>query len=157
MGLKQDRGETEMEFLQSFMLSAGNYSCYALQVINIARKFLKKYNTGKEINSFNALIMGVERGFITFNKGNYSDDDNFFVKDPTGFLEALTGRKWSLRRVDANYIEKADEYAVNFWAKSKANADKGIGHFDAPDYHTLQYSVTMRVGKIYSRRIFKPI
>lgn len=134
---------------QSFMLSAGRYACYALQIVHIAQSL------GIKVNELDALEDGILKGYIYFNEANYEDDGNFFVNDPAGFLSFLTGMKWTMRREGNTYKAKDGEYVINFWAKNDVNNAKGIGHFDAPDCHTLQNSVTVQVGKVYSTRVFK--
>lgn len=60
-----------------------------------------------------------------------------------------------MRREGNTYKAKDGEHVVNFYAKNDANNDRGIGHFDSDGCHTLQNSVTVRVGKVYSTRVFK--
>lgn len=133
---------------QSFMLAAGRYACYALQIVHIARSL------GVNVNELDALEDGILKGFIRFNEANYEDGNNFFVNAPAEFLSFLTGIKWTMRREGNTYKAKTGEHVINFWAKNDANNAKGEGHFDTPDCHTLQNSVTVRVGKVYSTRVF---
>lgn len=137
------------EYIQSFMLSAGNYGCYALQIIHIAHK------SGVKINEMYALVRGIQEGYINFNPDDYNGKNNWFVREPIKFLEMLTGEGWTMRREGAKYKAKDGEHVINFWAKNDANNAKGEGHFDAADYHTLQHSYTIEQGKIYSTRVFK--
>lgn len=137
------------EYMQSFMLSAGKYGCYALQIIGIAHK------CGVKINDMYALVRGIQEGYIDFNPDNYEDSSNFFVRHPDDFLSLLTKEKWTMQREGAAYKAKPGEYVINFWAKNDVNNAKGEGHFDASDYHTLQHSYTIEQGKVYSKRVFK--
>lgn len=137
-------------YSQSFYLAAGNYGCYALQLVNLAREY-----TGEPLDDTTALLMGIHAAYITFNFADYTNGDNFYVQNPTGFLKLLTGKKWVVRKEDGDYKLKKGEYAINFWAKTAANAEKGVGHFDTETYHTLQNSQTIAKGKIYSKRVFK--
>lgn len=139
-----------MKYIQSFMLSAGNYGCYALQIVQLAREIKPEL----KIDDLSALTAGINSGCIEFNEDDYKDEDNFFVKDPASFLGVLTGKSWKVRKMPADYQVKPGEYAIEFWAKNDKNAAIGIGHFDRPTYHTLQSSYTLAMGKCYSKRIF---
>lgn len=139
-----------MFYAQSFYLSVGNYGCYALQLVNLARTY-----TGEPLDDTTALLTGIHAGYLTFDFANYSNQEAFYVQDPCGFLKLLTGKSWTVRKTSASYKLKEGEYAINFYAKSKADADKGIGHFDVETYHTLQNSQTIAKGKIYSKRVFE--
>lgn len=141
-----------MDFPQSFFKSAGESACYALQIAHVAG-----LARGLDWNPADALEIAVNKGFVDFNRADYSDPNNFFVRDPAGLMSALAGGKWEVRFEGADYEPKPGEYAVEFWAKAPGDAAIGRGHFDRPDYHTLQRSETTRVGRCYSKRIFKRI
>ena len=141
-----------MDFPQSFFKAAGNYCCYALQLFNVA----KKIGLAGGFNEQSALELGITSGFIRWNEKDYADYDNFTVLNASAFVSLLTDKKYCVRRETAEYKPKKGEYVINFWAKNLADANRGIGHFDSPDYHTLQRSETIRVGKIYSTRVIYP-
>ncbi len=146
------------EYMQSFYKAAGNYSCYALTIINLAKKIIKSKGANQAfINEQEALIFGIEQGFIHFDEKNYDDYDNFTVYKPAEFLSFLTGDKFSVRFESAKYKCQKDEYEILFWALNDGYCQKGIGHFTLPGENTLQFSKTVEKGKVYSKRIFKKI
>lgn len=61
---------------QSFMLAAGRYACYALQIVHIAQSL------GVNVGELDALEDGILKGYIAFNEANYEDSNNFFVEKP---------------------------------------------------------------------------
>lgn len=144
------------EHIQSFYLAAGNYGCYAFCIIKLAKKILEKKGMSPGIiNEQEALIYGVEGSFISFNEDDYNSDKNFYVIDPEGFIRFLTGESYVVRFEGPSYCCKKDEYEINFWALNDSNGLRGIGHFCLPGENTLQFSKTVKNGKIYSKRIYK--
>ncbi|MBQ9239454.1 MAG: hypothetical protein IJ191_09140 [Treponema sp.] len=137
---------------QSFFMAAGDSACYALQLYNVAQKI----GLAAPMNEQAAIELGIESGVIEYHAENWHHPRNFLVIDAGKFVTILTMRRYAARWDSANYKAKPGEHVIQFWAKSKANADKGIGHFDAPDYHTLQRSVTVETGKVYSTRVIYP-
>lgn len=135
-----------MEYLQSFYKSAGNYACYALCLINIAEEYLNV-----KISKDLSLEKGIELGYIYFNKKNYDDTENFYVKDPAKYLQFLTGAKWKVRKEGADYKRKTGEYAVEYWSYTNGRT----GHFARiyKGFNSLQNSKSVKDGKIVSYRI----
>ena len=148
----------QMDYIQSFFKSAGANACYALSLIDIARDVTKERKIiAFSVNEEEALIYGIEKGYIDFNKNNYDDTHNFYVKRPDLFMEAMTGSKWSVRIEGPDYKCQEEEYEILFWALNDENAKKGIGHFTRPGKNSLQTSNTVKNGKVYSKRIFKKL
>lgn len=144
------------DHMQSFYLSAGKNGCYALCIIELAKKIIAErgFNT-LIINEQDALIRGIESGYISFNLDDFADSNNFFVKDPAKFLGVLVGENYTVTVQNGDYICRADEFEIDFWALNEINAKKGIGHFTLPGKNTLQSSNTVKCGFVYSKRIFK--
>ncbi len=140
--------------IQSFFASAGKYGCNALCIIQIANDYLKSKNEGVW-NEIDALVDGINRKYIDFNVENFDDTNNFFVRDGSGFMTYLTGRRFTMQKESADYQAKKDEYEILFWALSQKNADAGIGHFTLPGRNTLQASKTVSTGKVYSKRVYR--
>lgn len=141
------------KYIQSFFSSAGKNGCNALCIIGLANDYLKSKNEGCW-NEIDALADGIERKYIDFNQNNYDDDNNFYVRDGAGFLSYLTGRTWTMRKEDAEYQLKQNEYEILFWSLSDQNSIRGIGHFTLPGRNTLQNSKTVSQGKVYSKRVY---
>ena len=140
------------------MAAAGEYACYALCIIEIAKEEERTNGINPEhISYLEALVSGIEKGFIFFDEKKYDSDKNFFVRDPGAFLGYLTGKKWNVRYKSATYEPASGEYAVEFWAWSAIRAQNGIGHFCRPGKNTLQYSKSVADGKCYSKRIFSRV
>ena len=138
------------EFTQSFYKSAGAYACYALCLIDVAEQYL-----GVTLSKDTSLECCIKYEYIYFNKKNYDDPDNFFVKRPEKVLECLTGKRWTVTKQDASYKPKPDEFAIEFWSYN----DGKTGHFARTKngFNSLQYSKSVREGKIVSYRICKVV
>lgn len=144
----------DFKYIQSFLQAAGNNACYALQIIGLSNRINLEAGVVRGGNCISDLTLGIEKGYIEWHDEDYAHFNNFFVLKPAEFLSLLTGENFAIKFVGADYVCKDGEYAIDFWAKSQANANKGIGHFRTEDSDTLQKSQTVAVGKIYSRRIF---
>lgn len=94
----------------------------------------------------------INRGYIYFDFDNYSNIDNFFVKQPHKILEMLTHKKWSVRKESKDYKPKDNEYVIEFWSRNGID-----GHFarTLKGFNSLQNSQNVKSGKITSYRIFK--
>lgn len=145
-----------IKHIQSFFLSAGNESCCALCLYDIAKEYCEETGTKlKAVNEQDALEKGIDCGAIYFNFKDYSDKKNFLVESPADFMKALTGKDWCYAHVPANYKPAKNEKIIEFWALSKENGLKGIGHFIKPGKNTLQRSKTVSQGFIYSKRVLR--
>lgn len=151
--------KTPVEHIQSFYKYCGEYGCYALCIVKAAKKWLKKnglFNRSYELSYEKSIIEGIQYGWIDFNFDNYADSNNFYVNAPEKFLSYLISRVVFVAKMSRTYVAKPDEIEIDFWAKTEADGDKGIGHFVLPDdTDTIQNSVTVKKGFIYSKRIFK--
>ena len=134
---------------QSFCKAIGENACYALCIIDIAEKITKK-----KFEIISTLENAINRGYIDFDFNDYNDDDNFFVRKPDAFLSWLVGRKFSVTYEEPTYSIKKGDYAVEFWSiNGKA------GHFarTKDGFNSLDYSVNVSKGKIYSYRVFREV
>lgn len=145
-----------IKFIQSFFLSAGNESCCALCLYDVAKEYCEENNIKlKAFNELDALEKGIDCGAIYFNFRDYSDKKNFLVESAADFMEVLTGVEWIYAHVASNYKPSEDEKIIEFWSLSKENGEKGIGHFIRPNKNTLQSSKTVSKGFIYSKRVLR--
>lgn len=98
---------------------------------------------------------GIEKGYLKFNKNDYSDNDNFFVLNPDKFLELLTNKKINVSKKESNYIAKENEFIIEYWY----NPVTRYGHFARikKGFNSLQKSKTVENGKIESLRVFRLI
>lgn len=149
------------EHIQSFYKSCGEYGCYALCIVKAARIWLRKhgnFNRAYELDFEKSITQGIQFGWIDFNFDNYADKNNFFVNAPEKFMSYLILKDCSIAKMSSSYEAKPDEIEIDFWTKTEADGEKGIGHFVLPnDTDTIQNSVTVKTGFIYSKRIFKII
>lgn len=139
---------TTREYFQSFCESIGNFACYALCIIDIAKKINKC-----EIDEIQALKAGINKGFIKFNFDDYSDNDNFYVINPDKFLQLLTNKLFTVTKENSDYKIKENEYAVEFWSRNS------FGHFARvyDNFNSLQKSNCVNCGEIKSYRIFREV
>jgi hypothetical protein len=139
--------------IQTLLAEAGEAGCYALDIIEIAERELME--TGEKINLADALYLGIDRGFIYYNEKDINDNDNFFVKDPAAFLGAVAGGQWEVKKAEADYIPAKGEYVVDRWERVKTG--ETAGHFRLPDWDSLSGSMTVKYGRIVSKRVFRRI
>lgn len=136
--------------IQTLLIEAGEAACYALDIIEIAERERKQ-----KIDTLEALYFGIERGYIHYNKDNPNDNDNFFVENPPAFLSMLAGGMWTVEKTGPNYLPNPGEYVVDRWERVKTGTV--IGHFRLPDWDSLHDSMTVRYGKIVSKRVFRRV
>jgi hypothetical protein len=136
--------------IQTFLGEAGEAACYALDILEIAER-----ERGQKLDTVEALYRGIERGYIHYNEKNPLDNDNFFVKDPAAFLSLLAGGSWTVEKAGPDYVPAKGEYVVDRWERVKTGAV--IGHFRLPDWDSLADSVTVKYGKIASKRVFRRV
>lgn len=119
-----------------------------LSLIDIAEEFL-----GTKIDKMKAIENAILGHFVYFNFENYDDENNFYVTSPEFILKMLTGKKWSVRKENADYVKKDDEFVVEFWSKNFGKS----GHFARIEkgFNSLQSSLSVKNGKIHSFRVFK--
>ncbi len=142
--------------IQSFFLSAGNNACNALCIIKNANKWRVDHGLSKW-NYLEALVMGIQEGYILFCEKDFNDEGNFYVKDGSGYMSFLTKVPWRMSIENADYVCNENEMEIQFWAWSDERALKKIGHFITPGENTLQYSKSVAEGKCYSKRIYRRV
>jgi hypothetical protein len=134
--------------IQTLMGEAGEAACYALCIIEIAERA-----TGNYIDPIDAFLKAFDRKYIYYNDKDPNDNNNFFVDNPSGFLSMLAGGKWTVEKAAAGYVPYSDEYVVDCWERS-ATGKKTV-HFRLADWDSLTSSLTVRLGNIVSKRVFK--
>ena len=135
--------------IESFLESAGKYSCYFDCLLKIAEDY-----TGFNFDYITTVQMCSTRyvnktPYLTFNWNDYTDKANFDVNYPALILELLTGKKWTVTKEPANYKPKRGDIIVECWVNG------GRKHFRMKDYDPLQNSVTVKEGHIDSYRVFR--
>lgn len=141
------------EGVQSFLTAAGESACYALCIIKTAERV-----TGVIKNPLDALVNGIDGGYIKYNWDNPNDPDNFYVSDPAGFfrnlaLSNINNFRVTVRKENAGYCPQSNEYIVQCWERQVTG--KTITHFRLPDWDGLHNSQTVKYGKVASVRVFK--
>jgi hypothetical protein len=136
--------------IQTLLSEAGEAACYALDILEIAER-----ERGHELNTIDALYMGIEQGYIYYNEADPNDNDNFFVESPAALLGMFTRCRWTVEKVGPDYIPAPGEYVVDRWERVRTGAI--IGHFRLPDWDSLHDSQTVRHGKIVSKRVFRRV
>ena len=135
--------------VQTVFQEAGEAACYVFTLGNVAEEFLEK-----ELNPWDVITTAIKGKYVHYDRTNPTDPDNFFTSNPAGFLEKLTGVPWEVRYEEADYIPKAEEYAIQCWARKTLR--KTITHFCREKWNSLIDSQTVRHGKIVSQRICVP-
>lgn len=133
------------------MGEAGEAACYALCIIEIAERVSRK-----SIDPIDAFYKAFDKKYIRYNEKNPNDNDNFFIDNAAGFLSMLTGGKWMMEKVEnPKYIAKTGEYVVDRWERKTTG--NTIAHFRLADWDPVIGSVTVKNGKIVSKRVFRKI
>jgi hypothetical protein len=138
--------------IQTLLGEAGEAACYALAILEIAERELWG---GQKIDVVEALCLGIEMGYIYYNEKDPNDNDNFFVKDPAALLAIFAGGRWTVEKTGPEYIPAKGERVVERWERVKTGAV--IGHFRLPDWDSLHESMTVKYGKIVSKRVFRKV
>jgi hypothetical protein len=136
--------------IQTLLGEAGEAACYALAILEIAER-----ERGQKLDPIGALYLGIDRGYIHYNEKDPNDNGNFFVKDPAALLAMSAGGRWTVEKTGPNYIPARGEHVVDRWERVKTGTV--IGHFRLPDWDSLQDSMTVRYGKIVSKRVFRRV
>ncbi|MDR0721072.1 MAG: DUF261 domain-containing protein [Treponema sp.] len=136
------------EGIQTLLGEAGEAACYALDILEIAER-----ERGLKLNIIECLCQGIDRGYIYYNGEDPNDNDNFFVEDPAALLAMFAGGRWAVEKAGPDYVPARGEYVVDRWERVRTGAV--IGHFRLPDWDSLHNSMTVRYGKIVSKRIFR--
>ncbi|MDR0586034.1 MAG: DUF261 domain-containing protein [Treponema sp.] len=136
--------------IQTLLGEAGEAACYALDILEIAERARRR-----NLDLISALYQGIERGYIYYNENNPDDNNNFFVENPAALLSMFAGGRWTVEKADPDYIPAPGEYVVDRWERTKTGAV--IGHFRLPDWDSLHDSMTVRYGKIVSKRVFRRV
>jgi hypothetical protein len=136
--------------IQTLLGEAGEAACYALDILEIAER-----ERGKKLDVMDALLRGIECGYIYYNEEDPDDNNNYFVEDPAMLLAMLAGGRWMVEKVGPDYRPAPGEHVVDRWERVKTGAV--IGHFRLPDWDSLSNSMTVKYGKIVSKRVFRRV
>ena len=135
--------------IQTFFQEAGEATCYAFCIAKLAEKI-----TGKVIEPIDALLSGIERKFIYYNRENPEDPDNFYVDNAEQFLSLLTGKRVTVIKTNnVTYNPASNEYIAERW--ERPTPKMVYSHFRLPDWDSLHDSQTVKYGKLVSLRVFK--
>jgi hypothetical protein len=129
------------EYRQKIMETIGRDGCYFLCLVKLAENI-----TGTRIDAIPVYLEAVERQFM--------DSDCYLVR-PDRIMELMTGRQWTVRKVDRKYQIQGKELEVLRYERTVGRTT--IGHFVLPDYDPLGTSLTVQNGYLVSKRIFTPI
>jgi hypothetical protein len=132
--------------VQTFCEEVGEAACYALQLINVCEKRIVK-----ALPILDYLKLGITSGKIAYNWNDKTDNNNFFVNDPAGFITLMTGLKCTVRKEGPDYKAKEGEYVINRW--ERVTTTKTFCHFASDGFDSLVDSQTVKFGKIASTRV----
>ena len=126
--------------IQSIFLAMGEFGCFVFCLIEMCtQKF------GYTGNTLDAIMKGIEGGYIAYNEKDPKDVLNGYVKDTYGFIRCLTGKNVKeVRQEITGFDKKPIEGAINFWQLQ--NAIAGKGHFTYGSFNPLAYSYTVENG-----------
>lgn len=137
---------------QTFCEEFGKYGCYlnCLMVLGFRHS---KYIMQPQEDFFSLVAKFIDKGWVHY--GGRGDKDNFFVKDPVSILGYMTGKVFSVCKVSEfpRRCEAESDLEVLYYYNEKTKQ----GHFRLADFDGLENSITVRDGKIQSKRVFKEI
>lgn len=136
--------------IQNFMAEAGEAGCYVLCLASVTEEDIKK-----DLDIFRAMLIGVDGGAVYYNYKNANDNRNFYVEDAEKFLNLIAGGKWEVRKEGPHYQPLRSEYEITRWERVKTGATSG--HFNRPNWEPYLGSLTVKYGKIISKRICRRI
>jgi hypothetical protein len=130
-----------IEYRQKIMETIGREGCYFLCLVRIAEQL-----SGTRIDAIPVYLESVERLFM---------DADCFLTHPDRVLELMTGRRWTVRKVDKRYQVSGSEIEVLRYERTEGR--RTLAHFVLPDYDPMGISLTVQNGYLVSKRIFTPI
>jgi hypothetical protein len=136
--------------IQNFLDEAGEAGCYVLSLASVAEE-----DTKKDVDIVAAMLAGVDAGAIYYNKNDANDNMNFFVLDAPKFLQIVAGGKWEVRKEGPHYHSLRSEYEITRWERVKTGHT--LGHFNRPTWEPYLGSLTVKFGKIVSKRICRRV
>lgn len=142
--------DTIFQGIQTFCSEVGEAACYALSIIKISSLYM---NLDPDV--ILVLKECINRGYIKYNWNDPNDNDNFYVEYPDKMLTYLTDCRWTCSHVKPDYQPQEGEYVVDRW--ERISTGNTSAHFRLPDWDSVKDSVTVKKGKIVSRRIFRKV
>ena len=140
--------------VQTFFAEVGEAGCYALCLCSVAEEYMQRSDRTFQLDVLRAIKKGVDNHCIHYNYNDKNDNDNMWVSCPETFLYYLTGKHWSVTKVDASYTVKSDkEFLIDRYERVKTGAT--IGHFERKNFIPYKNSLTVQYGKLVSRRLCK--
>jgi len=124
--------------IQDRLLSCGKSGCLFLDYLHAAE--LKGYSFSLHEVIYKAIFY------------KYIEED-FTVNDAEKLLNMVTGTKWSIDKITdpSLYIEEGDIVIKGYGVTKK------VGHWEMDDFHPVQNSYNVRMGKVRELRICREI
>jgi hypothetical protein len=125
----------------------GATGCYFLSIVYIAEEV-----KAGSIDIYQAYLQAIKDKII---------NDDCFVNDPAALLRMLTGVKWAVTKENANYQKALGEKVILRFERDAKPLP--FGHFVVEGEHNkVEYdpygeSLTVRSGKIVSKRVFRRV
>ena len=133
--------------MQNLAYSLGQAGCYTLCLLDVAEEY-----TGKPIDIIAAITEAIQRGYIFYNWENWSDKDNFYVRQPALFLEMLTKKKWLVCKDIAGRDKiKDNEYIIRRYEYVQTGRTQG--HFERDVFKPYINAKIVRLGEEVSTRV----
>jgi hypothetical protein len=127
-----------MESRQKVMETIGREGCYFLCLVRIAEEI-----TGTRIDAIPVYLHSIDRQWM---------DKDCYLVQPHRILEHMTGTRWSVRKQDKIYQPEPGEKEVLRYERTVGRVTHA--HFVLPDYDPYGDSLTVRNGRLVSKRIF---
>ena len=128
-----------MEARQKIMETIGRDGCYFLCIVRIAEEI-----TGSRVDAVAVYLFAVARQWM---------DATCYLVQPHRILEHMTGQRWTSAKEDRAYQVQPGEKEVLRYERTEGRTTQA--HFVLPDYDPYGDSLTVRNGRLVSKRIFR--
>jgi len=127
-----------MEARQRIMERIGKDGCYFLCLVRLAEEII-----GARIDAINVYLFALDRQWM---------DQDCYMVQPHRVLEHMTGVRWSVIKQDKTYQPQPGEKEVLRYERTEGRTT--LAHFVLSDYDPYGDSLTVRNGRLVSKRIF---
>lgn len=140
------------EGVQTLLAELGEGACLALCICELGKPGLT------EGEALSLILEGIRRRHIRYDEEDRNNPDNCYVADRDALMNLVTGeRGWRSSKESPDYRARPQEKIIEGWEWKEYAKNRIITHhhFRLPDWDPIKNSVTVKLGKIESLRVFR--